>query len=174
MCRSGPAGGVGGLGLLGVLICLSGGCATIRVTDPEQTATQQFLENVATQQAVSQLSMNGLRDQLVFVDPDYLFPPLEHPLERQLLLEPSFEYAFLLGELRSRLLKEGVRLTDNRGEATVILEVRSAGVGVDHYEYLARPPRRRARQHGGQPTSAAASSTPRPGPRPLRRPNWRS
>jgi hypothetical protein len=122
--------------MLAILVSCCGGCATIRVTDPEYTATQQFLENVASQQAVSQLSMNGLRDQLVFVDSSYLFPPLDHPIEQQLLIEPSFENAFLLGEVRARLLTQGVRLTADRKEATVILEVRSAGVGVDDYEYL--------------------------------------
>jgi len=121
---------------LAILVPLCGGCATIRVTDPEYTATQQFLENVASEQAVSQLSMNGLRDQIVFVDSSYLFPPLQHPIEQQLLIEPSFEHAFMLGELRARLLTQGVRLTSDRNEATVILEVRSAGVGVDDYEYL--------------------------------------
>ncbi len=118
------------------LIGLCGGCATVRVTNPEYTATQQFLENVASQQAVAQLSMNGLRDQLVYVDSSFLFPPLQHPIEQQLLIEPSFEHAFLLGELCARLLTQGVRLTSDRHEATVILEVRSAGVGVDDYEYL--------------------------------------
>jgi len=122
--------------ILAGLMYLCGGCATVRVTDPEYTATQQFLENVASEQAVAQLSMNGLRDQLVFVDSSYLFPPLQHPIEQQLLIEPSFEHAFLLGELRARLLTQGVRLTSDRNEATVILEVRSAGVGVDDYEYL--------------------------------------
>ena len=122
--------------VIGLVVCLSGGCATIRVTDPEYTATQQFLENGASQLAVAQLSMDGLRDQLVFVDASYLFPPLDHPIEQQLLIEPSFEHAFLLGELRARLLKEGVRLTAEKKDATVIVEVRSAGVGVDDYEYL--------------------------------------
>jgi hypothetical protein len=122
--------------LIAGLISLSGGCATIRVTDSEFTATQQFLENVASERAVAQLSMDGLRDQLVYVDSNYLFPPLHHPIEQQLLVEPSFEHAFLLGEVRARLLTEGVRLTSERNEANVVVEVRSAGVGVDDYEYL--------------------------------------
>lgn len=114
--------------LPGLVLWGAGGCATIRVTDPYRTATEQFLETVAAQQAISQLSMDGLRDQKVFVDNAYSF--FHNPQQ------PAFEDLFVVAELRAKLLREGVRLTNNRAEADAILEVRSGGVGIDRYEYL--------------------------------------
>ncbi len=103
-------------------LCLlfSGGCATVRVTDPYSTATEQFLLSSAAARAVDQLSFDALRDRKVFVDATYL----------------SGDQAFLLGELRSKLLLGGVRIIGERKEAQIILEVRSGGVGIDRYEFL--------------------------------------
>ena len=39
------------------------GCATIRVTDPPRSATEQFLLSEATRKAVEQLSAEALRDR---------------------------------------------------------------------------------------------------------------
>lgn len=97
------------------------GCATIRVTDPARTATEQFLMTVATSRAIEQLSANALRDRLVYIDSTYL---------------SVAEQQFLLGELRAELLTSGVRLVGTRDGADIVLEVRSAGVGVDRHDYL--------------------------------------
>src|SRR4051812_11075960 len=112
--------------LVTVFLLTSGGCATIRVTDPPRTATEQFLLTESARKAVAELSLEGLRDQLVWMDTLYLSG----------LSQPSLEHSFLLGELRARLLREGVRLAPKREGATVVLEVRSGGVGVDRLEYL--------------------------------------
>ena len=118
---------------------LSGGCATVRVTDPARTATEQFLLSGSIQDAIAELSMDGLRDQLVFVDTAYLTgdPPASAG-QGQIIdrTRPSQDFSFLLGELRSRMLKEGIRLTGKRDDATVIVEVRTGGVGIDRYEFL--------------------------------------
>lgn len=102
-------------------LVLSTGCASIRVTDPARTATEQFLLTEAINRSVEQLSPALLRDRLLFIDPTYL---------------ATTEQAYLLGELRARLLMSGVRLAAKREEAQVILEVRSGGVGIDRYDYL--------------------------------------
>jgi hypothetical protein len=102
------------------------GCATIRVTDPPHSATEQFLLSGAAGSAINQLSMNGLRDQRVWVDVQYLTSAKE----------PSYEHSYLVGELRARLLKEGVRFAEDRSQADVIVEVRSGGVGIDRTEFL--------------------------------------
>jgi hypothetical protein len=109
-----------------ILLSLAPGCATIRVTDPTRTATEQFLMSVATEKAIAQLSLTALRDRAVYVDPSYLTE----------VKQPSAEHTFLLGELRARLLAAGVRLADRRQDAEVILEVRSGAVGVDRIEFL--------------------------------------
>ncbi len=107
--------------LLIVLGICSTGCATVRVTDPYRTATEQFLLSGAASRAVAQLSTESLKDRKVYVDPAY-FAASDQP--------------FVLGELRARLLITGVRLVPRREDAEVVMEVRSGGVGIDRYEFL--------------------------------------
>src|SRR5690349_8544858 len=47
---------------------LSGGCATIRTTDPPRTATEMFLMSEAATRAVDQLKNDSLRDRKVYLD----------------------------------------------------------------------------------------------------------
>ncbi|HEX4124935.1 MAG TPA: DUF6655 family protein [Tepidisphaeraceae bacterium] len=134
LCRIVRAVAVGGAVIL--LLLAQAGCATIRVTDPYQTADQQFLMSVAVQKAVAQLSTDMLRDRTVYMDTEYLnfaLPPSQY------IVRPNpapFEQSFLIAELRAKLLKSGVRLMPTKEQAQVILEVRSGGISVDHEEYL--------------------------------------
>ena len=112
--------------LLVVLTLGSGGCATIRVTNPPRTADEQFLQSVAIRRAVSKLSFASLRDRNVYVDSSYLFDGNF----------PSNEQSFLLGELRNKALIEGVSLKDSYAEADIILEVRSGAIGVNRSDFL--------------------------------------
>jgi hypothetical protein len=113
--------------LLAALLCIGpmlGGCASVRTTDPTRTATEQYLMSTAAQRAIAQLSCDGLRDRLAYVDiSNYAAATTPQDL-------------YLVGELRARLLREGVRLTPIRNEAEIIVELRGAGLGVDRYEYL--------------------------------------
>jgi hypothetical protein len=104
----------------------AGGCATIRVTDPPRTATEQFLLTEAAAIAIDQLSTEGLRARRVYVDSAYLTQAWQ----------TSQEHSFLLGELRSKLLMSAVQLVERREDAEIVLEVRSGGVGIDRLEYL--------------------------------------
>ena len=113
--------------LLFTLLFFAGqGCATIRITDPPRTATEQFLLTGATSEAVEQLSADPLRDRLVWVETRYLSDTREI----------SGELSFLIGELRAKLLESGVRLVENRDQAEVVLEVRSGGLGIDRLDFL--------------------------------------
>lgn len=108
-----------------LLMAMAGsGCATIRVTDPPRTATEQFLLSVALTEAIDELSMTALRDRAVYVE------------QRYLRGVPDQETSFLLGELRSRLLLSGVRLVEDRAQAQMVLEVRTGGIGIDRTEFL--------------------------------------
>lgn len=107
-------------------VSLAGGCATIRVTHPPHTATEQFLMSVATSRAIDQLSAEVLRDRTVYVETTYLTATTQ----------PTQEHSFLIGELRAKLLMSGVRLANKREEAQIVVEVRSGGVGIDYLEYL--------------------------------------
>lgn len=98
-----------------------GGCATVRVTDPPRTATEQFLLSGAGARAVAQLDFGPMQGRKVFVDTQY-FAAAEQP--------------FVLGELRARLLLAGVHLVPLREESEVVMEVRSSGVGIDREDLL--------------------------------------
>jgi hypothetical protein len=101
----------------------AGGCATIRVTDPPRTATEQFLLSGAATRAIDQLSAEALRDRKVY-------------LETQYLGGGGQEQQFLIGELRAKLFLGGVRLVSDRKEAQVVMELRSGGLGIDRLEFL--------------------------------------
>ncbi|MEO6436270.1 MAG: DUF6655 family protein [Tepidisphaeraceae bacterium] len=102
------------------------GCASIRVTDPQQSATEQFLMSVATRKAVDQLSADALRDRRVYVDTSYLITTAF----------PTPQNLFYVAELRNKLLVGGVRLAEKREQAQIVLEVRTGGISIDRLEYL--------------------------------------
>jgi hypothetical protein len=109
------------------MLCLVvGSCATIRVTDPPRTATEQYLIRQAAIQSISQLSLDALRDRTVYVETTYL----------SAVENPSTDISFLLGELRARILTTGARLTERKDDAQIVMEVRSPGLGVDRIEFL--------------------------------------
>jgi hypothetical protein len=112
---------------LALLMLMSGGCATIRVTDPYRTATEQFLMSEAVARSIDHLNAAALRDRKVYLDTTFLFTTNT---------QATPEQTFLLGELRAKLLATGVRLVNKREESQIIVEVRSGGVGVDRQEYL--------------------------------------
>jgi hypothetical protein len=131
------------LALAGVL----GGCTTIRITDPDHTADELYLENVASKLAVDQVSATVLRDRKVYLDTTYLTAATQ----------PSDQQQFLVGELRAKLLLTGVRLTPYRKDAEIIMELRSQGTSVNHLEFLLGIP---ASSVGGIFTGGIAAQTP--------------
>ena len=104
-----------------VALVAAGGCAHVRVSDPQRTATEQFLLSQAAINAVKPLSFEALHGRRVFVDDTYF---------------AASEREFVLGELRAKLLLSGVQLSPERDDAEIVLEVRSGGVGIDRYESL--------------------------------------
>ena len=128
-------------------LAVLGGCATIRITDPDHTADELYLENVASKLAVDQVSATVLRDRRVYIDSIYLTAQTQ----------PSDQQQYLIGELRSKLLLTGVRLTRDRKNAEIILELRSQGISVDHVEFLLGLPQSSI---GGIFTGGFAGETP--------------
>jgi hypothetical protein len=124
-----------------LLILLATGCTTIRVTDPPRSADEEFLITGAAESAVEQLSTDTLRDRIVYVDTSFLIPTLQPTapdptLINALARQPSPDYLFLIGEVRAKLLKSGVRLTGAREKAQVVLELRSGALSTNRLEYL--------------------------------------
>jgi hypothetical protein len=110
-------------GLIGLICCLMvlSGCASLRITDPSRTATEQFLLSQAAIEAVKPFSFVVLRGHKIFVEDTYF---------------AAGEKEFVLGELRAKLLLSGVEISEAREGAEIVLEVRSGGVGIDRYESL--------------------------------------
>jgi hypothetical protein len=127
--------GLGALLLVVASLLFCDGCATIRVTDPAQTADEQFLESQATRLAIQNVVVDQLRDRKVYVDPAFLTIVRENSNDLSFKQTPQ-PYLFLLAELRAKLLLSGVRLVDKREEAEIIVEPRTGGISVNHQEYL--------------------------------------
>ena len=129
-----------------LLTALAGGCATIRVTDPPHTATEQFLLSGAAEAAVDHLSADALRDRIVYVDTTYLTTAWQ----------TAPELSYMMGEFRAKLLKGGARLAPSKDKAQIVIEVRSNGVGIDRLEFLLGIP------SVAVPTVAGAAGTAAP------------
>jgi uncharacterized protein DUF6655 len=119
------------------IFLLAAACTTIRVTDPPTTADQEFLMTGAAESAVAQLSVEALRGRAVYIDTAWLIPTTQQVsgLGGSLDRQPSLEHLFLIGELRAKLLKSGVRLV-SRDRAEVVLEIRSGALSVNRQEFL--------------------------------------
>ena len=125
--------------LLAWLLLGAGGCATVRVTDSPRTADEEFLLTVAASRAVGQLSLDPLRGRTVFVVTEYDFAtsqPYNETFFTNQVLSPSFADAFMVAELRARLLKVGARLATARDNADVILEVRTGALAINRTDFL--------------------------------------
>lgn len=128
-----------GLGLVLWLLLGAGGCATVRVTDSPRTADEEFLLTVAASRAVGQLSLDSLRGRTVFLLTEYAFAtsqPYNETFFTNQVLSPSFADAFMVAELRSRLLNVGARLSTSRENADVILEVRTGALAINRTDFL--------------------------------------
>lgn len=122
------------------MVAVFRGCATIRVTDPPRTATEIFLQTVATDEAISQLSFDALRDRKVYLQTAYLTATTQpSDLHESLTADvkvPSDINLYLVGDLRAKLLLAGVRLVKREQDADIIMEVRSQGVSNERIEFL--------------------------------------
>lgn len=116
----------------------AGGCATIRVTDPPRTADEEFLLSEAARKCVAQLNVDPLRDRLVWVETEFVFSTTQ-PYDQSFLTNevrsPRFENAYLVAELRARLLQSGVRLAQTKEQAQVVLEMRSGGLSINRTDF---------------------------------------
>src|SRR6185295_10838703 len=92
LLTAGPSRASAALLLIALLPIVTSGCATIRVTDPPRSATEQFLESEATRKAIDQLSSEALRDRKTYIDTSYLITAAF----------PTPENLFFVAELRNR------------------------------------------------------------------------
>jgi hypothetical protein len=108
----------------GALLLLTA-CATVRQTDPPQTATEQLLVSHAVERAVGQLNPRCPPTGTVFLDTQYYDTDNGSVLAK-----------YTVGAVRDRLLRLGCRLTDDRKSAEVVLELRQGAQSIDQSSTL--------------------------------------
>jgi hypothetical protein len=115
------------------------GCATIRVTDTPRTADEEFLLTQAASRAVGKLSLDAMRGRSVWLTSEYAFSTTQ-PFDQSFLTNevrsPQFENAYLIAEIRSRLLEIGARLAGTRDKCDIVLEVRTGALAINRTDYL--------------------------------------
>ena len=102
--------------LLVVILAIAAGCTIVRETQTERTATEQLMLSHAVIAAAKAIEAEPLRGRKVFLDTQYL---------------KSVDVEFVIGELRGRLLRIGADLVADANASEVIVEARSAGLGID-------------------------------------------
>jgi hypothetical protein len=104
-----------------------GGCTTERVTEPQESATEQLLVSNAVDHAVNGLDPGLPRGSKSFVDAQYVdTTPSDH------MRYPRY----FVGMVRDRLLRSGLQLVDDRKSADVVLELRSGAQSIDHDTFM--------------------------------------
>jgi hypothetical protein len=111
-----------------IVLCLAlAGCTTERITEPQETATEQLLISTAVDQAVSRLTVALPAGSRLFVDAQFVdMAPSDH------LRYPRY----LIGTVRDHLARQGFRLAEERGVADVVVELRSGAQSIDHDGFL--------------------------------------
>jgi len=103
------------------LLALSAGCHSVKITEPKRTVTEQLLLSSAADRAVAELDLTALRGKTVYVEERYF---------------KSYDKRYALGAIRQHLSESGARLTTDEEKADVVVEARSAGLGLDSRESL--------------------------------------
>lgn len=99
-----------------------GGCATTRITQPPETATEQLLISTAIDHAVAHLDLKIEPGTKVFVNSQYFHAPLYS------------DYAIAC--VRDRLLHLGARLVNSPKDANMVIELRSGAQSINHHKLL--------------------------------------
>lgn len=116
------------LGVPALVLCLAmAGCTTDRVTEPQESATEQLLISTAVDDAVSKLKIALPAGTALFLDAQYLdTAPGDHQRYPK----------YLIGSVRNHLARQGFRLAEERKTADVVVELRSGAQSIDHDGYL--------------------------------------
>lgn len=110
--------------LAALAMLLLAGCSTVRVTEPEQTATEQLLISSAVDRAVAALKPPIPPGSKVFVDSEFV--------DTRDLTLPKYTIA----AVRALILRSGGDLVSNRKQADLIAELRDGAQSVNHQTLL--------------------------------------
>lgn len=101
------------------------GCATTATSNTARTAKEQMLLSNAVDQSLNKVDFTPLYSQKVFVQDKYL---------------ECVDKPYIVGSIRHRVLRSGGILVEKPEDASIVMEMRSGGVGTDTAEsYLGTP-----------------------------------
>lgn len=102
--------------LSGAVLSLLTACSTVRETNTERTATEQLLLSYAVRAALAEVDLSPVDGRTLYLDASHL---------------KTVDQEFVVGELRARLLSAGAALVDTADIAELMVEARSAALGID-------------------------------------------
>lgn len=103
------------------------GCAHERLVEPTTTASEQLLVSTAIDHVVTQLKPTVPPGSTAFVDSQYVDTT---PADEVVYAK------YAVAAVRDQLLRQGVRLVDDRSKADVVIEPRSGAQSIDHDTFL--------------------------------------
>jgi hypothetical protein len=107
------------------LVAIVSACSTRRESEPPRTATEQLLISQAADRAADQLNLNIPPDSKVFVDSSNI---------------EGLDSKYAIAAMRERILKLGANLVADRGNADVVVEIRSGALSMDESNFLIGSP----------------------------------
>lgn len=99
-------------------LALLSGCATMRMTYPERSATEELLITDAAEDAAAQIALSIPRDKLYYLDAVNM---------------DSVDGHYALSSIREKLMEQGFHIMETRESATAIIEVRSGALSIDSH-----------------------------------------
>lgn len=110
--------------LLACVVAISG-CASTVTSNTARTAKEQMLLSDAVDQSLAKVDFSPLDRQTVFLEDKYL---------------ECVDKPYVVGSVRHRIMRAGGNLAAKAEDATVVMELRSGGIGTDTSEsFLGTP-----------------------------------
>lgn len=106
--------------VLGLMVAL-GACSTRSESNPPRTATEQLLISEAADRAADKLNLHFPPRSKVFVDSSNI---------------EGLDSKYAVATMRARMVKLGANLVAERGDADVVVEIRSGALSVDESKFL--------------------------------------
>jgi hypothetical protein len=97
------------------------GCTTVRESSPQRTATEQLLISTAADRAAERLALRVPSGARVFVDAANF---------------EGIDSKYAIGAIRDHLLRTGMKLVADRGNADTVVEIRAGALSVDEKQLL--------------------------------------
>ncbi|HWK43791.1 MAG TPA: DUF6655 family protein [Stellaceae bacterium] len=97
------------------------GCTIIITSNPQRTATEELLISKAAEQATDNLKLDFPAGTQIFVDTTNF---------------DGYDSKYAIGTIRDHLMRQGAHLVDAKGDAKMVLEIRSGALSIDETTHL--------------------------------------